>query len=88
MKFRNIYEKIFKKSLIKVDNIFDCELLWLKDNPYSDIIYESYVHQWKKSFNLFTDNQVVICSRLPDIENSNLIKDIQFYLVIFWGNYR
>ena len=28
---RIIYEKTFKKSLIKKDNIFDCELLWLKD---------------------------------------------------------
>ena len=31
LKFLNIiYEKTFKKSFIKVDNIFDCELLWLK----------------------------------------------------------
>ena len=26
-----IHENTFKKSLIKVDNIFDRELLWLKD---------------------------------------------------------
>ena len=72
MKFVNIiYEKIFKKSLIKVGNIFDCESLWLKDIQYSDIIYDSRFDQWKKSLNFFTNNQGVIRSRsgLPDTKN-------------------
>ena len=31
--FENIiYEKTFKKYLLNVGNIFDCELLWLKDS--------------------------------------------------------
>ena len=69
LKFVNIiYQKTFKKSLVKVDNIFDCELLWLKDIQYSDIIYDSCFDQWKKSLNLFTDNQNVTRTRshLPD----------------------
>ena len=71
LKFVNmIYQKTFKKSLIKIDNIFNCELLWSKDIQYSDIIYDSRFDQWKKSLNLFTDNQGVIRSRsrLPDTE--------------------
>ena len=42
-----IYEKTFKKSFIKVD-IFDCELLWLKNIQYSDTLYDSRFDQWKK----------------------------------------
>ena len=41
LKFVNIiYMKTLKKYLIKIDNIFDCELLWLKDIQYGDIIYD------------------------------------------------
>ena len=45
-----IYEKTFKKSFIKVD-IFDCQLLWLKNIKYSDTLYDSRfdVYQTKKS---------------------------------------
>ena len=71
LKFVNIiYQKTFKKSLIKVDIIFGCELLWLKDIQYSDIIYDSRFDQWKKQLNLFTDNQGVTRTRLhlPDTE--------------------
>ena len=57
LKFVNIiYLKTFKKSVIKINNIFDGELLWLKDIQYSDIIYNSRFDQWKKSLNLLTDN--------------------------------
>ena len=64
LKFVNIiYEKTFKKSLIKVDSISDWELLWLKDIQYSYIIYDSRSDEWKKSLNLSTDNQSVIRSR-------------------------
>ena len=72
MKFLNIiYQKTFKKSLIKINNIFDGELLWLRDIQYKDIIYGSRFDQWK-SLNLFTDNQGVIRSRsrLPETEKS------------------
>ena len=48
MKFVSIiYEKTFKKSLIKVDSVFDYELLWLKDIQYSGIIYLCHFEQWK-----------------------------------------
>ena len=48
LKFVNvIYEKRVKKSLIKVDNIFDYELLLQKDIQYSGIIYLSQFEQWK-----------------------------------------
>ena len=68
LKFVNIiYQKTFKKSLIKINNIFDGELLWLKDIQYSDIIYNSPFDQWKKSMNLLTDSRGVIV-RLPDTE--------------------
>ena len=76
MKFVNIiYQKSFKKPLIKINNIFDGELLWLRDTQYKDIIYDSRFDQWNESFNLFTDNQGVIRSRprLPETEKSNLI---------------
>ena len=63
-----IYQKTFKKTLIKINNIFGGELLWLRDIQYSDIIYDSRFYQWEKSLNLFADNQGVIRSRLPDIE--------------------
>ena len=69
LKFVNIiYQKTFKKPLIKINNIFDGELLWLRDIQYKDIIYDSRFDQWKKSLNLFTDNQDVIHSRssLPE----------------------
>ena len=69
MKFVNIiYQKTFKKPLIKINNIFDGELLWTRDIQYKDIIYDSRFDQWKKSLNLFTDNQDVIRSRssLPE----------------------
>ena len=71
MKFVNIiYQKTFKKPLIKINNIFDGELLWLRDIQYSDIIYDSRFYQWEKSLNLFADNQGDIRSRLrlPDTE--------------------
>ena len=71
MKFVNIiYQKTFKKALIKINNIFDGELLWLRDIQYCGIIYDSRFDRWKKSLNLFTDNQGVIGSRscLPDTE--------------------
>ena len=71
MKFVNIiYQKTFKKLLIKINNIFDGELLWLRDIQYKYIIYDSRFDQWKKSLNLFTDNQGVIRSRsrLPETE--------------------
>ena len=42
-----IYQKNFKKSLIKINNIFDGKLLWFKDIQYSDIIYDSRFDQWK-----------------------------------------
>ena len=46
MKFVNIiYQKAFKKPLIKINNIFDGELLWLRDIQYSDIIYDSRFEQ-------------------------------------------
>ena len=70
MKFVNIiYQKTFKKPLIQI-NIFDGELLWLRDSQYKDIIYDTRFDQWKKSLNLFTDNQGVIRSRsrLPETE--------------------
>ena len=70
-----IYQKTFKKPLIKTNSIFDGELLWLKDIQCSDIIYDHFSHygrfdQWKKSLNLSTDNQGVIRSRtrLPGTE--------------------
>ena len=65
-----IYQKTFEKSLIKINNIVDCELLWMKNIQYSGIIYDSRFGQWKKSLNLFTDNQGVLRSgsRLPDTE--------------------
>ena len=48
LKFVNvIYEKSYKKSLIKLDNIFDYDLLWLKDIQYSGIIYLSHFEKWK-----------------------------------------
>ena len=48
LKFANItYQKTFKKSLIKINNILGGELLWLKDIQYSDIIYDSRFDQWK-----------------------------------------
>ena len=52
-----ICEKTFKKSLIKINKIFDGELLWLIDLQYSDVIHDSRFDQWKKSLRLFTDNQ-------------------------------
>ena len=58
-----IYQKTFKKPLIEIKNIFDGELLWLRDIQYKDIIYDNHFDQWKKSLNLFTDNQGVIRSR-------------------------
>ena len=65
-----IYQKTFKKTLIKINNIFGGELLWLRDIQYSDIIYDSRFYQWEKSLNLFADNQGDIRSRLrfPDTE--------------------
>ena len=46
LKFVNIiYQKTFKKPLIKINNIFDGELLWLRDIQYSDIIYDSRFEQ-------------------------------------------
>ena len=64
LKFVNmIYQKSFKKALIKINNIFDVELLWLRDIQYRNIIYNSRFDQWKKSLNLFTDNQGVFRSR-------------------------
>ena len=65
-----IYQKTFKKTLIKINNIFGDELLWLRDIQYSDIIYDSRFYQWEKSLNLFADNQGDIRSRLrlPDTE--------------------
>ena len=69
MKFVNIiYQKTFKKPLIKINNIFDGELLWLRDIQYSDIIYDSRFEQQKRPMNLFTDNKGVIrsSSHLPD----------------------
>ena len=61
-----IYQKNFKKPLIKINNIFNGELLWLRDIQYKDSRFD----KWKKSLNLFTDNQGVIRSRsrLPDTE--------------------
>ena len=48
LKFANvIYQTAFKKPLIKINNIFDGELLWLKDIQYSYIIYDSRFDQWK-----------------------------------------
>ena len=70
LKFVNIiYQKTFKKPLIQI-SIFDGELLWLRDSQYKDIIYDTRFDQWKKSLNLFTDNQGVIRSRsrLPETE--------------------
>ena len=67
LKFMNIiYQKNFKKPLIKINNIFNGELLWLRDIQYKDSRFD----KWKKSLNLFTDNQGVIRSRsrLPDTE--------------------
>ena len=69
LKFENIiYQKTFKKLLIKINNIFDGELLWLRDIQCKGIIYDSGFDQWEKSLNLFTDNQGVIRtrSRLPE----------------------
>ena len=68
-----VYEKTFKKYLIKVNNIFDYEFLWLKDLQYIEIIYQGHFNQYKSSWNLFNDNQGVICScsRLPDTEKFN-----------------
>ena len=80
MKFLNIiYQKTFKKSLIKINNIFDGELLWLRDIQYKDIIYGSRFDHWK-SLNLFTDNQglYVHFHVYQKQKNPNLIKDIQF----------
>ena len=88
-KFVNIiYQKTFKKPLIKINNIFDGELLWLRDIQYSDIIYDSRFDQWKKSLNLFIDNKVLFVHVhvYQTQKNPNLIKDIQFYylhLIIF-----
>ena len=49
LKFVNIiYQKTFKKPLIQI-NIFDGELLWLRDSQYKDIIYDTRFDQWKKS---------------------------------------
>ena len=61
-----IYQKNFKKPLIKINNIFNGELLWLRDIQYKDSRFD----KWKKSLNLFTDNQGVIRSRsrLPKTE--------------------
>ena len=67
VKFMNIiYQKNFKKPLIKINNIFNGELLWLRDIQYKDSRFD----KWKKSLNLFTDNQGVIRSRsrLPETE--------------------
>ena len=63
-----VYQKTFKKPLIKINNIFNGELLWLRNIQYIDIIYDSRFDQWEKSLNLFTDNQGVIRtrSRLPE----------------------
>ena len=36
-----ICQKTFKKTLLKINNISDGELLWLRDIQYSDIIYDS-----------------------------------------------
>ena len=76
-----IYQKTFKKPLIKTNNIFDGELLWLRDIQYGDIIYDSRFDQWKKPFNLFTGNQGVIRSRprLPDTEKFEFDQRLQFY---------
>ena len=71
MKFVNIiYQKTFKKPLVKISNIFDGELLWLRDIQYSDIIYDSRFEQQKRPMNLFTDSEGVIrsSSHLPDTE--------------------
>ena len=44
LKFVNItYRKTFRKPLIKINNIFDGELLWLRDIPYGDIIYDMII---------------------------------------------
>ena len=42
----------------------------MRDIQYKDIIYDSPFDQWKKSLNLFTDNQSVLRSRLclPETE--------------------
>ena len=41
----------------------------MRDIQYSDIIHDSRFDQWKKSLNLFTDNQGARSrSRLPDTE--------------------
>ena len=41
----------------------------MRDIQYSDIIHDSRFDQWKKSLNLFTDNQGACSrSRLPDTE--------------------
>ena len=40
-----IYQKTFKKPLIKINNIYGGELLWLRDIQYSGIIYDSRFDQ-------------------------------------------
>ena len=46
LKFVSIlYQKTFKKPLIKINNIFDGELLWSRDIQYKDIIYDSRFDQ-------------------------------------------
>ena len=85
LKFVNIiYQKSFKKALIKISNIFDGELLWLRDIQYSNIIYDSRFDQWKKLLNLFTDNQGVIRSRsrLLDTEKFEFYQFYYLHLII------
>ena len=69
LKFVSInYGKTFMNFLTKVGNIFNYELLWLKEIQWHYLWWSFW--SMKKSLNLFTDNQSVICWRslLPDIE--------------------
>ena len=83
LKFMNIvYEKTFKKYLIKVNNIFNCEFLWLKDVQYIETIYQCHFDHNKNLLNLFIDNQGFIrsCLGLPDTEKFNFHKKHSFLL--------
>ena len=80
MKLLNIiYEETFKKSLIKVDNIFDFDLLWLKDIQYGDIIYDNHFDQWKNCLIYLQIIKVLFVHVYQTQKISILLRDIQFY---------
>ena len=88
LKFVNIiYQKTFKKALIKINNIFDGELLSLRDIQYGGIIYDSRFDRWKKSLNLFTDNQGVIGSRSCLTDTEKFEFDQRYPVLLPLSNY-